>query len=159
MEQFVEVSYFVWRKRGQAGKKWIYWKILHFPTETLHLLQILCTSERCSVPLTTILHLQQTLRPIYTTDTLHLKMTPGTSERRPVTPTNTVHQRLTSESLTGILHLLHTHCTSVSHQNLWQEFCISYINSAPLSHIRISDRNSASLTYSTQCTFISHQNL
>ncbi len=116
MEQFVEVSYFVWRKRGQrAGKKWIYWKILHFPTETLHLLQAFCTSERCSAPLTTILHLQQTLRP--TTDILHLIMTPGTSER-------------SSNS--------NKHC-------------------APLTYIRISDRNSSSLTDTVH--LFSHQNL
>jgi hypothetical protein len=48
-------------------------------TETLHLLQTFCTFERCSAPLTTVLHLQQTLRP--TTDILHIKMTPGTSEK------------------------------------------------------------------------------
>ncbi len=46
----------------------------------------------------------------------------------------------------------HNRCTLLFtfdlHQNLGQEFCISYRHIASLTYVRISDRNSASLTYS-----------
>ncbi len=136
------------------------------PSDILHLWKMLCTSDNHSASATDTPTYDGHSAP--QNDTWHLWKTPCNSnkhcstktyirisDRNSVSHTYTVHLCLTSESLTGILHLLQTQSISDLHQNLWQEFCISYRHRASLTYIRISNRNSASLTYTLHLCLIS----